>query len=177
MRYVATCVFLATLGVGLATAARADEVPDLYRQSYALEARGDYYGAIRLMNEVGSRGGGGGREPSKTGAPCAAAEECAPPTCLLPRAMGRRAPPAGTTGLCSVPCDTMACPQGATCEPMGPGRFCFVECLAPEACPRGTVCDLQRRVCWPDCRAGWPCPSMAPCGPDGFCAGERGGRG
>lgn len=57
MGHGATGVFLATLGIGLATAARADEVPDLYRQSYALEAKGDYDGAIRRMNEVASRGG------------------------------------------------------------------------------------------------------------------------
>lgn len=57
MKHVATRVFLATLGVGFASATPADEVPDLYRQSYALGARGDYDGALRRMNEVASRGG------------------------------------------------------------------------------------------------------------------------
>jgi tetratricopeptide (TPR) repeat protein len=42
----------------LVPAARAaDSVPDLYRQSYAAEARGDYAGANELMERLGPAGG------------------------------------------------------------------------------------------------------------------------
>jgi tetratricopeptide (TPR) repeat protein len=39
-----------------ATSARAD-VPDMYRQSYAMEAKGDYTGALGRMEEIRKRGG------------------------------------------------------------------------------------------------------------------------
>jgi tetratricopeptide (TPR) repeat protein len=35
----------------------ADSVPDIYRQSYAAEARGDYAGATELMERLGPAGG------------------------------------------------------------------------------------------------------------------------
>jgi tetratricopeptide (TPR) repeat protein len=38
------------------TVRAADSVPDLYRQSYAAEARGDYAGATELMDRLGPSG-------------------------------------------------------------------------------------------------------------------------
>jgi len=38
-------------------AGAADGVPDIYRQSYSAEARGDYGGAVQLMERLGPAGG------------------------------------------------------------------------------------------------------------------------
>lgn len=55
---VTGAALLAALGLLLSSNGARGDTPDLYRQSYAFEAKGDYQGALGRMREIAKSGGG-----------------------------------------------------------------------------------------------------------------------